>query len=286
MQLRFNRTFASLKEHYVDEIRRRDLREVLDRVADRGTPREAQQQRQLMRVIFKWALSQDLIESDPASALASFGPSPRRDRVLSDEEIKALWDWMGQSDMPRAYVDALRFQLATGARIGEVGGITSAEIDRDTWIWTLPAERSKNGRSRVTPLVGFAKEIAAARLEATTDGSLFLGHGGTVLKSNDVGTMLVKRRKHMPVAHFTSHDLRRTVATGLVDLGFPFELVAAVLGHEAGSKDVRTLLRHYVRTDLVDRKILALTAWDRRLRQMLCGQTPSANVTLLKAAVA
>lgn len=281
MQLRFNRTFASLKDRYADELRRRDLREVLDRVADRGALREAQQQRQLMRVIFKWALSQDLIDTDPAAALATFGPSPRRDRVLTADEIRALWDWMGQSDMPRAYVDALRFQLATGARIGEVGGITSAEIDRDTWVWTLPAERSKNGRSRVTPLVGFAKDIVAARLEASTDGPLFLGDGGAVLKSNDVGTMLVKRRKQMPIAHFTSHDLRRTVATGLVDLGFPFELVAAVLGHEAGSKNVRTLLRHYVRSDLLDRKESALQAWDKRLRRLMDDALQPTNVRLL-----
>ena len=282
MQLRFDRTFASLKGRYADEIRRRDLREVLDRVADRGALREAQQQRQLMRVLFKWALSQDLIDSDPASALASFGPSPRRDRVLSAEEIKALWDWMGQSGMPRAYVDALRFQLATGARIGEVGGIALAEIDRETWTWTLPAERSKNGRSRVTPLVGLAREIIEERLAATSDGPVFLGDGGAVLKSNDVGSMLVKRRKQVPVAHFTSHDLRRTVATGLVDLGLPFELAATVLGHETGSKEVRTLLRHYVRTDLIDRKRIALEAWDRRLRQILLREEIPTNVTTLE----
>jgi integrase len=282
MQLRFDRTFASLKDRYADEIRRRDLREVLDRVADRGASREAQQQRQLMRVLFKWALSQDLIDSDPASALASFGPSPRRDRVLSDDEIKTFWDWMGESDMPPAYVDALRFQLATGARIGEVGGIAVVEIDRENWTWTLPAERSKNGRSRVTPLVGLAKEIIERRLAKFADDRIFLGDGGAVLKSNDVGSMLVKRRKQMAIPHFTSHDLRRTVATGLVDLGFPFELVAAVLGHEAGGKDVRTLLRHYVRTDLVGRKRMALEAWDRRLRQILYGDKIPSNVTALE----
>lgn len=271
MQLRFNRTFASLKDRYADELRRRDLREVLDRVADRGAIREAQQQRQLMRVIFKWALSQDLIDSDPASALASFGPNPRRDRVLSGDEIKMLWDWMGQSDMPQAYVDALRFQLATGARIGEVGGIVDAEINKEEWTWTLPADRSKNGRSRVTPLNGLAKEIIEARLKGAEEGTLFSAESGGSLTSNEVASMIVKRRRKIPIAHFTSHDLRRTVATGLVDLGFSFEVAAAVLGHEAGNKDVRTLLRHYVRSDLLDRKRLALEAWDRWLRKILRG---------------
>lgn len=143
MELRLNRTFVSLKDQYADEIRRRDLRQVLEAVADRGAPREAQQQRQMMRVLFRWALSQDLVESDPSAGLASFGTSPRRDRVLSADEIKALWDWIASSEIPDGYADALRFQLATGARIGEVGGITVAEINQETWIWTLPAERSK-----------------------------------------------------------------------------------------------------------------------------------------------
>lgn len=91
--------------------------------------------------------------------------------------------------------------------------------------------------------------------------------------------MLVKRRKVLPIAHFTSHDLRRTVATGLVDLGFTFDVAAAVLGHEAGSRDVRTLVRHYVRSDLIDRKRMGLKAWDTYLRRLLSGATPPANVT-------
>jgi integrase len=283
MELRFNRTFATLKDRYVDEIRRRDFRQVLDAVADRGAVREAQQQRQAMRVLFRWALSQDIVENDPSAGLASFGPSPRRDRILSADEIKSLWDWIACSDMPSSYGDALRFQLATGARIGEVGGITGQEIDQEAWTWALPADRSKNGRSRVTPVVGFAREIAEARIKAISDVPLFLADGGGPLTSNCVSSMIVKRRKQIPIAHFTSHDLRRTVATGLVDLGFSFDVVAAVLGHEAGSKDVRTLIRHYVRSDLVDRKKLALEAWDRRLRQILRGETPPANITQLRS---
>lgn len=73
MELRFNRTFAPLKDRYVDEIRRRDLRELFDKVVERGAPREAQQRRQISRVLFRWALSQDFIEADPSAGLASYG---------------------------------------------------------------------------------------------------------------------------------------------------------------------------------------------------------------------
>lgn len=280
MELRFKRTFMALANCYVDEVRRRDLRQVLDIVVDRGAPREAQQQRQLMRVLFRWAVGQDFVEDDPTVGLQSFGPSPRRDRVLSADEVRTFWDWL-QASVPPDYVDALRLQLAIGARIGEVAGMRANEVNCETWIWTLPADRSKNGRPRVTPLVGLAREIVERRLKTSGHDGLFKTERGRSLTSHCVSALLVKHRKHIPVDHFTSHDLRRTVATGLVDLGFSYEVVAAVIGHEAGSKEVKTLIRHYVRTDLIERKRRALHAWDTRLRQILAGETPPTNVVPL-----
>ena len=281
MERRFARTFAPLKDRYADEVRRRDLRELLDKVVDRGAPREAQQRRQVARVMFRWALSQDLVEIDPTAGLASYGTSPRRNRVLDATEIQLVWNWLSNGAVPEGYAEALKLQLATGARIGEVAGIQAAEIDRETWLWTLPENRSKNGRPRVTPLVGLAREIVEPRLHSSPDGPLFWSERGLRLDSNLVASMLVKHRKKLPVDHFTSHDLRRTVATGLVDLGIPYELVAGVLGHEVGAREVKTLIRHYVRTDLIERKRNALLAWDAKLRQIVYGGPLAENVTYL-----
>lgn len=281
IELRMRRTLAPLKDHYVDDVRRRDLRVILDKVADRGVLREAEKQRESMRAVFRWALSQDLIEIDPTAGLTSYGSSPRRDRVLSAAEIKSFWEWLETSTMPDDYVEALKLQLATGARIGEVAGLCAVEVDQVTWLWTLPARRSKNGRKRVTPLVGLAREIVERRLREVAEGPVFRTEKGEALTSNCVASLIVKRRKNIPLDHFTSHDLRRTVATGLVDLGFSFDVVAAVLGHEAGGKDVRTLIRHYVRSDLVDQKRRALQAWDFHLGLILRGETAPANVTNL-----
>jgi integrase len=281
IELRIKRALALLKDRCADEIRRHDLRKILDAVAERGVLREAEKQRQLMRSLFGWALSQDIIGLDPTAGLSSYGSSPRRDRILSSEEIKLLWDWLEKCGMPLDYVGALKLQLSTGARIGESGGICAPEVDQGTWLWTLPAARSKNGRARVTPLVGFAREIVENRLKIINQGPLFTTEQGDPLTSNCVASLIVKRRREIPIEHFTSHDLRRTVATSLVDLGFSFDVVATVLGHETGSKNVRTLIRHYVRSDQVDRKRIALEAWDSRLRQILRGETPPANVTHL-----
>jgi integrase len=281
IEIRLKRILDPLKDRYVDDISRRDLRSILDKTADRGVLREAEKQRQLMRVLFRWAQGQDIIENDPTAGIASFGSSPRRDRVLSAQEIKVVWAWLESPSMLPDYADALKLQLAIGARIGEVTGICAAEIDQETWLWTLPAIRSKNGRAHVTPLIGIAREIVEGRLNRIKEGSLFVTEHSRPLTANCVASLFVHRRKEIPIKHFTSHDLRRTVATGLVDLGFSLEVVAAVLGHEAGGKDVRTLVRHYVRSDLVERKRQALQSWDARLRQILFEKNPPANVTTL-----
>jgi hypothetical protein len=68
----------------------------------------------------------------------------------------------------------------------------------------------------------------------------------------------------------------------LAEMGVALDLVAAIVGHEAGGRDTRTLVRHYVRTDLLDRKAHALRAWDERLRQIVSGEARPANVVEIR----
>ena len=281
IDLRLKRALEALKDRPADEIRRRELRVVLNAIADRGAEREAEKTRQSLHAMFRWAVGQDIVNSNPVTGLTPFSPGAPRDRVLSPDEIRTFWGWIATSDLTPDMADSLRLQLCLGCRIGEAAGMHVNEIDQDNWIWTLPARRSKNKKPRVTPLVGRAKAILEARLERTRRGPLFVNETGAALRSNDIGSAIVTRRKRIPLAHFVSHDLRRTVATQLVELGLSFELVAAILGHETGNANTRILSRHYVRTDLVDRKRVALEAWDKRLAEIIEGKTASTNVVQL-----
>jgi integrase len=104
-----------------------------------------------------------------------------------------------------------------------------------------------------------------------------------VVTSAHIGHYLLTRRTALPIAVFTSHDLRRTFATMLVETGVALDLVAAIVGHEAGGKDTRTLVRHYVHTDLLERKSHALRAWDERLKAIVSGEEPTKVVQLPRA---
>ena len=168
--------------------------------------------------------------------------------------------------------DALRLQLCIGARIGETAGIRAEELDQVNWYWTLPAARSKNKKARVTPIVGIARQILSKRLRFAKAGPLFINETGAALRSNDVGSAIVTRRKRIPLDHFVSHDMRRTVATQLIEIEINYDIVAAVLGHEPGDRNTRTLVKHYVRSDLIPQKIAALEAWDDRLVRIIDGR--------------
>jgi integrase len=251
IESRLKRALSPVFQRRVDEIRRRNVRELLDPVADKGNEREAEKRRQTIGAMFRWALSQDIVETDATAGLTAYDPGTPRDRVLAVDEIEALWKWLKSDALPSEPADILKLELLTGARCGEISGLCAEEINREEWLWTLPAERSKNKKPRVTPLVGGAKQIIQTRLSIVQAGPLFRTETGTILTAAHVGHYLLARRDKLPITKFTTHDLRRTVATQLTEMGIALDLVAAVIGHEAGSRETRTLVRHYVRTDSI-----------------------------------
>ena len=269
---RLTRALSPILHRYADDLRRRDIRELLDAAADQGIAREAEKRRQIVGAMFRWALSQDIVETDPTAGLKAYDPGTPRDRVLSVEEIESLWKWLDSSVLLPGIANILKLELLTGARCGEISGLCVEEIDREGWTWVLPAARSKNKQPRVTPLLGMARQIITEQLMHVQAGPLFKAEIGTVLTSGRVGHFLLTHREMLPIDKFTTHDLRRTVATMLTELSIPLDLVAAILGHEAGGKNTRTLVRHYVRTDMIERKIHALRLWNERLQDIVSGR--------------
>jgi len=282
IESRLRRTLTPVLQRHAADICRRDLRELLDAIVDQGLGREAEKRRQIVGAMFRWALSQDIVETVPTAGLNAYDPGTPRDRVLTVEEIETLWKWLDSDALSLDAADILKLELLTGARCGEISGLRAEEIDRQKWIWTLPAARSKNGRQRVTPIVGAAREILEQRLCGVEKGPLFVLENGAVMSSGHIGHYLLTRRTTLPIATFTSHDLRRTFATMLAEMGVALDLVAAIVGHESGGRDARTLVRHYVRTDMLERKADALQIWDERLQDIVAGREATKVVRLVK----
>ena len=277
------RALEPLRAMHAADVRRRDLAPLLERIAGRGHERTAGKTKVLIGGLFKWAETQDFIDADPTRGLPAYDQGTPRDRVLDMGEIRLLWPWF--NNLPSAAADALRVQLLIGARIGEIAGMQVDEVDRAKWVWTLPSARSKNKRARMTPLVGLARTIIGARVDAVGDGPLFLSETGRALSAAAVGNALLVRRDRLPIALFKTHDLRRTVASTMDEIGIARDTISAIVGHSDadGSRGARTLIRHYLKSDLVARKAKGLAIWEAHLGAIVAGEVSVDNVVPIRA---
>jgi integrase len=146
----------------------------------------------------------------------------KRERVLTEEEIKAIWPHL---QGPHGYV--MKWLLWTGCRLNEAAGMTFGEIQADKW--TIPAARSKSKRERVIPLPSQALSLLHSRAISDPNSLVFPSARGGVLSNWDRVTN--KLQEASGTSRWHRHDLRRTVATMLGDLGFAPHVVSVVLGH-------------------------------------------------------
>ena len=286
IERRLSRSLSAELTTHADSLTRADISDLLDRVAEKH-PREAEKRRQSIGAMYRWGIAKGYVSIDPTAGSEGYGRGGPRDRVLSAEEILVFWRWLdsGAQQMTPDCIAALRLQLCTGARIGEVAGMEVSELHQEdgTLVWTLPAARSKNKNQRVTPLVGKARAIVEAAAGQRKRGALFkTAQSDRALTSTDIGQALKKRM--LPCPHFSSHDLRRTVVSMMDELGIALDTIAAVVGHQRGSRDTRTLVRHYGRARLDERVEAALSTWDKRLEEIISGSIePVDNVLRLHA---
>jgi integrase len=176
----------------------------------------------------------------------------------------------------------------TGARRDEVADLEWREVDLDRAVWTLPAERAKNGREHSIPLCDKAIEILRSlpRIERskfvfTTSGQNPVSGFDYWKKALDRTMAKLAEEGASPIPGWVLHDLRRTVATNLQRLGVRLEVTEAVLNHIAGSR--AGIVGIYQRHDYAAEKRQALDAWARRLEAIVSGETASNVVELAKA---
>lgn len=141
------------------DIRKRDVVLLLESVIERGSPVMSNRLRALVNKMFNFAVDRDILEMNPCSGVKPLCEEKPKERHLSELEIKTLWENLDKTDviMSEESKRALKLVLVTAQRPGEVSGIHSNEID-GKW-WTIPAERSKNGKAHRIYLTPLALEL-------------------------------------------------------------------------------------------------------------------------------
>ncbi|MEZ8144592.1 hypothetical protein A1OQ_13520 [Enterovibrio norvegicus FF-162] len=161
--------------------------------------------------------------------------SNKRQRVLDDDELKQLLDWLPRSKFSTHHKGILRLALWTGCRTGELCIASWDDIDLDRGVYRL--KTSKNGKGRNVQLSRQAIEFLKG-LRVTTDKYLFPSQRtGNPIQQKQMSEQAWQLREKgwmIDLEPWTAHDLRRTVRTKLSALGCPHDVAETILGHELG----------------------------------------------------
>jgi integrase len=244
-------------------IDRRTIAVALNSIAVKSGPIEANRVRSSLSGFFIWAMMQGLLDSNPVAGTQS-RPEKSRERVLSIDELRRIWDACDRDDDEISAIT--RLLILTAQRGGEIGGLRWDEIEGDRIL--LPLERVKNKREHLVPLSTAARAILDQRPRR---GEYVFGRfGDGPFRGWSRGKAAIDARLDAVGAElksWTLHDLRRSAATHMAEQGLaPPHVIEAVLNHaKPGVGGI------YNRATYANEKRVALQKWSDYLAGKLIG---------------
>jgi integrase len=218
-----------------------------------------------LSVLFRWLVRQRRVPVNPAFGVWRPGAGPARERALNDSEIRLFW--VGTDMLSQPHGAVLKLLLLTGCRLKEVLDMRWEELGDDGSTWTIPGSRTKNHRTHVLSLPPMAFGIIASttRIEGnyvfTTTGHSAVG-----------GWSKIKRRldeQMLNVPPWRIHDLRRTAASGMQQLGVRVEIIERALNHVSGS--FAGVAGIYQRDPMTEEVRAALLRWSQHVSGLIEG---------------
>lgn len=254
----------SLKKHFVSQWRKRDIRdiqpahinEIIDSLMDKGTPSEANHALGVIKTLFRWCVDRDMLEVSPCLKVRKPGKLVSRSRVLTDDELVRVWRSFEAEGYPFGYMGKLL--VLTGQRRGEVTEMRWNQIDDKRKTWTIPATLAKNNREHVLPLSDAAMVILRS-VPRLSDERVFPARNNDTNAISGFTRAKLRFDKLSGVSEWTIHDIRRTVATGLAQLGVAPHVIERVLNHISGT--FAGVAGVYNRFQYQDEMRAALEAW-------------------------
>jgi integrase len=278
-----------LGDRMADTITRQDVTELVDEIAETA-PVMARAVHAQLSAFYKWALPRLRMEGNPCRDAGRPSKPKARARVLAEDELRALWSVSNGEALP--FGPGIKLLILTGQRRDEVFSADRAEFDMVAKVWTIPAERAKNGLAHIVPLSAATLAVLATIPEIEGSPKLFptrtkagqaeRGPSGFSKAVARIRLAVDEELEREGGEHWTLHDIRRTVATGLQRVGVRFEVTEAVLNHVSGSKGgIAGVYQHH---DWKEEKRVALDLWAAELDRIVTGKAAGANVVKLKGA--
>lgn len=272
-------------------ITRKTVKELLRGMVAQGIGPQTNRCQAVIRQVFAYGISEDLVQINPASGFAPFVDQEPRRRIWSTDELKALWvalntegpltDKQGRKcfvgRQPRIAIMLCALLLQ---RRSEIAGMTFAEVNLDDAVWLIPGPRMKAGRPHTVPLppqsVALIKEaMELSKKVGGEDASLVFPnarHEDVAIDPMSLSRALARLCASAGVEGATLHDLRRTGATALTSerLGISPFIRSKVLGHttDAGGGAAVSMV-HYDTNEYLGERRKALELWEQRLIEIV-----------------
>jgi integrase len=225
------------------------------------------------KTFFTWAHNRRYIDDNPVRGLSPHGHTARA-RVLSDAELKCIWEGAVSQG---TFGVIVRLLILTGQRRGEIAALRSEYCDlnaehnvvagRGQCTITLPGELTKNHRSHTFPIGPLAVSVLRSLAPNSDTPLLFPARGQADTCFNGWSKSKVQLDKLSGVDGWTLHDLRRTVATRMAEMGTPPHVVERFLNHVSGT--MSPLARVYNRATFQKEMRDAVDLWEAHLTKLL-----------------
>lgn len=248
----------------VKNITRRHVIKLLDKILDRDSNTQANKTLALLKQLFSYAVSRGMIVQNPITEVKKKdvgSVSKSRERCLTDEEIKTLWQRIEETPLSPYVIVATKILLVTGQRRGEIAKANWQHIDFKNKVWVIPEKNSKNGKEHIVPLSPLAVKLFSRLLDIQQNEWVMPSpKGDTHMTEKAITRAIARYQEFIGIDKWTPHDLRRTCATKLAELGTPPHVVEKILNHTLDG-----VLAVYNRFDYMPERIIALDNWSARL---------------------
>ena len=264
----------SLHSLPLTKVDRRAVATRISAIATNSGNVTANRVRASLAAFFAWSMREGLLDVNPVIG-TNRAPEKSRERVLSDGELKIIWDALGPDD----YSTVVRLLMLTGQRADEIAALRWSEIVDDEI--RLPAERTKNSRAHYVPIASTVQSILANRERPEDDEFVFGRRQGRPFRGWGVCKAALDQRikdSGIKLEHWTHHDLRRTMATRMAESGTAPHIIEAILNHVSGHK--AGVAGIYNRASYEPQKRIALEKWSEHVEALVSGKRPSKVVKL------
>jgi integrase len=256
--------WAPLHDCDAEALERRTIVARLEEIARGSGPVAANRAKSYLSMALSFGVLRGLLERNACIGIKAIRKEEARERLLADAELRAIWHVVA---VGTDYGAIVRLLVLLGQRRDEVAGMRRSELDLDRALWRLPGERTKNGRPHDVPLPAQTVAILASRQPRPGRDLVFGERRGPFS-----GWSQAKSRLDAALAlpAWTLHDIRRTVVTGMVEIGVAPHVVEAVVNHVSGHKG--GVAGVYNRATYAAEKRAALQRWADHVERIVAGE--------------